>query len=80
MDPQDEKGRLSMEMSDDRLQALEKVAATARNLERLLSGTVHPGIEGEKLLLLGELKKAVHQLDDIEGKREPVGKLEKWQA
>ncbi|WP_225071911.1 hypothetical protein [Desulfuromonas sp. CSMB_57] len=69
-----------MAMSDDRLQALEKVAETARNLERLLSGTVHPGIESEKLLLLDELKKAVHRLDDIEGKREPVGKLEKWQG
>jgi hypothetical protein len=68
-----------MAQSDERIKALEKVAEVARRLERLLSGSTHPGIEDEKNLLVGELKKAVHCLDEVEGKREPVGKMEKWQ-
>jgi hypothetical protein len=68
-----------MNNSQERLEALELVAQAARKLERLLSGTHHPGIADEKTFLLGELKKAVHRLDDIEGNRIPVGQTEKWQ-
>lgn len=68
-----------MAQSDERIKALEKVAEAARRLERLVSGTNHPGIEDERSRLIGELKKAVHHLDEVEGKREPVGKMEKWQ-
>lgn len=68
-----------MAQSDERIKALEKVAEIARRLERLVSGTKHPGIDDEKNLLITELKKAVHCLDKVEGKREPVGKMEKWQ-
>jgi len=68
-----------MEKAQERLKALEAVAQAARKLERLLSGTNHPGIEDEKTLLLSELKKAVHCLDEVEGSRPPVGKTEKWE-
>jgi hypothetical protein len=59
--------------------AIERVIESARHLERILSGTNHPGIENEKLLAIDELKKRVHDLNEIEGKQEPVGKMEKWQ-
>ena len=68
-----------MGKSEERLEALESVAQAARKLERLLSGTNHPGIEDEKNVLLGELKKAVHRLDEVEGNRDPIGKTEKWE-
>jgi hypothetical protein len=68
-----------MEKSQECLEALDLVAQVARKLERLLSGTNHPGIEDEKSFLLGELKKAVHRLDEIEGTRPPIGKTEKWE-
>jgi hypothetical protein len=68
-----------MEQSKERLEALEQVAEAARKYERLVSGTNHPGIEGERVLLMADLKKAIHHLDEVEGQREPVGKMEKWQ-
>jgi hypothetical protein len=68
-----------MEKNQERLKALEAVAQAARKLEKLLSGTNHPGIDDEKNLLLGELKKAVHCLDEVEGNRDPIGKTEKWE-
>jgi hypothetical protein len=70
---------MTMAQSDERIKALEKVAEVARRLERLVSGTKHPGIDDEKNFLIAELKKAVHCLDEVEGIREPVGKMEKWQ-
>ena len=68
-----------MGKSQERLEALETVAQAARKLERLLSGTNHPGIENERNLLLDELKKAVHRLDEVEGTRPPVTHTEKWE-
>ncbi len=67
-----------METTQEHLEALKKVAEAARNLERVLSGTVHPGVEEEKEFKIKELKKAVHGLDEVEGKRVPVGSTEKW--
>jgi inhibitor of KinA sporulation pathway (predicted exonuclease) len=73
------KGEYPMTQSDERLKALEQVAEAARRLTNLVTGSHHPGIEDERNFLLEELKKVVHRLDEIEGKREPVGKMEKWQ-
>ena len=64
---------------DYHLTALENLAVAARNLERILSGTTHPGIEHETSVALDVLKKRVHELDELEGKRQPVGQPEKWQ-
>lgn len=68
-----------METSQEHLEALQRVAQTARKIERLLSGTPHPGIDAERDIQLKELKKAVHRLDEVEGTRAPVGQAEKWQ-
>lgn len=66
-------------MKDDHLTALENLAVAARDLERIVSGTTHPGIEHEKSMALDKLVKRVHELDELEGKRQPVGQPEKWQ-
>jgi hypothetical protein len=66
-------------MEKVRRTALENVAEAARNLERVLSSTNHPGIDNERMLATDALKKRVHELDEIEGARPPVGKKEKWQ-
>lgn len=68
-----------MENSQEHLKALKNVAEMARNLERVLSSTGHPGIQNEKETAIDKLKKAVHALDEIEGKRVPVGKKEQWE-
>jgi hypothetical protein len=66
-------------MDNVRQTALENVAEAARNLERVLSSTNHPGIDNERMLATDALKKCVHELDEIDGARPPVGKTEKWQ-
>jgi len=66
-------------MDNVRQTALENVAEAARNLERVLSSTNHPGIDNERMLATDALKKCVHELDEIDGARAPVGKTEKWQ-
>ncbi|MEZ4599887.1 MAG: hypothetical protein R2940_08865 [Syntrophotaleaceae bacterium] len=66
-------------METARQRSMERIVEAARHLERILSSTTHPGIENEKSLALDGLKRRVHELDEIEGKREPVGKMEKWQ-
>jgi hypothetical protein len=66
-------------MEKVRLDALENLAEAARQLERILSSSGRPGIETERLHAIDKLKKRVHELDEVEGKRASVGKSEKWQ-